>query len=173
MTKSNINTIIGGGLVGGFVATIIFAIDAHNKLNKVAAKLDLAVDEMIDANKIDIPTDMIERSVLKVAERRYDSAIKNACDDAILNVRNDFDYKINTVVTDEFNNQKTEVAKEMKRKINSIDINSIRKEVVEEAKETAAEKFKSDLDDILKAHNDELESVSKIYESIAQKLGGN
>lgn len=172
MTKEEIKLIVGCGSIIGWVATLGYAISAHTKLNKVASKLDLAVDDLIFQNKIEIPTDMIERSVVKIAEKNYNQAIRNACDEAVMKTRNDFDIRIKTAVTDEFNNQKAEVAKEMKRKINSIDISAIRREVVEEAKETAAEKFKSDLDDILAKHNEELDNVSTIYASIAEKLSG-
>lgn len=172
MTKNDIKLIVEIGAVIGWVGTLAYSISANLKLNKVAAKLDIAVDDMIESNQIEIPTDMIERSVVKIAERKYDMAIRNACDEAVTRTRNDFDNRIKVAVADEFNIQKAEVAKEMKRKINSIDISAIRREVVEEAKETAAEKFKSDLDDILAKHNEELDNVSTIYASIAEKLSG-
>lgn len=172
MTKNDVNMLLGVGIIAGWVGTIVYAIDAHKKLNDVAGKLDTSVEDLARKSRIDIPDKVIQDAVMDAADRKYDKAMMDATKTAIQKARNDIDSKITAVVNQEFEAQKSEVAKELRHKINSLDISTIRKQVVEEAKDTAAEKFKSDLDDILKKHNEELESVTKIYSSIAEKMGG-
>ena len=172
MNKSYLNAIASGIIFSGFLGTLAYAISANHKLKQISNKLNVAIDDTINAG-IDIPEQMIEESLDRCIECKYSTELRSVCKQATQKVRNDIYEQIKTVVNDEFDKQKTEVAKELRNKINSLDISNIRRQVIEEAKDAAAEKFKSDLDDILKKHNDELESVTKIYASIADRMGGS
>lgn len=167
ITKTDI---LQGGCILGFVGTIIYAIKVTVELNKVSDKLDRAVDNLVDTKEIDIPKDMINRSIERAVDREVRAEVSATCKQAVKDVERDIRKEIRENVDEEFKKQKGEVAKELKRQINDLDITEIRKEVVREAKNTAAEKFKHDLDDILDKHNDELESVTRVYTSIADKL---
>lgn len=167
MTK---NEIIGIGVIAGFVATVGYAIKVTTDLKDVSNKMDMAVKDLVNKTNIDIPQDMINRSIERAVTTEVRYQVEKACGSAVTAVRSDITKEIKSTVNDEFQRQKDDVAKELKRKINNLDISSIRQEVIKEAKDTAAEKFKSDLDDILEKHNEELESVTRIYSSIADKI---
>ena len=69
-----------------------------------------------------------------------------------------------------YSDLKGDVQKEMERQLGNIDISDVRKEVIRRAKERAAEKFDSDLKEVLNTYNRDLENISKIYSSIAEKM---
>lgn len=164
------NDILQMGCITGFIATIGYAIAVTRRLHEVSNKLDRAVDNLVDTKEIDIPKDMINRSIERAVDREVRMQVGDSCKAATKAVENDIYKEIKSSVEDEFKRQKGDVAKELKRQINDLDISEIKKEVIREAKDTAANKFKHDLDDILEKHNDELESVTRIYSSIADKI---
>lgn len=162
--------ILQGGCILGFIGTIGYAIAVTKKLRDVSVKLDRAVDNLVDTKEIDIPKDMINRSIERAVDREVRMQVGDSCKTAVKNIEKDIKKQIENAVEEEFEKQKGDVSKELKRQISDLDISEIKKEVVREAKDTAANKFKHDLDDILEKHNDELESVTRIYSSIADKI---
>ena len=164
------NDALQGGMILGFIGTIGYAILVTIKLAKVSDKLDRAVDNLVDTKEIDIPKDMINRSIERAVDREVRNQVGDACNKAVKDIEKDIHKEVKASVEEEFEKQKGSIGKELKRQVNDLDINEIRKEVIREAKDTAANKFKHDLDDILEKHNDELESVTRIYSSIADKI---
>ncbi len=164
------NDILQGGMILGFVSTIAYAISVTVKLHKVSDKLDRAVDNLVDTKEIDIPKDMINRSIERAVDREVKAEVASVCEKAVKDIEKDIRSEVKSNVEAEFNKQKDSIARELKRQVNNLDISEIRREVVREAKDTAANKFKHDLDEILDKHNDELESVTRIYSSIADKI---
>ena len=171
----NINKkeLIGLGIIGGFIATISYAVSMANKLDHVARKLDLTVEDLVDHAEIDIPDDVVDIAIDRAVERKVREYVAESCKKAIKEVDSEINSEIKKTVRDEFDRQKGSVKDELKKQISHLDIREIKDEVIREAKETAAEKFKKDLDDILDKHNDELESISRIYSSIADRLSGD
>ncbi len=170
MTKNDLKVLANFGVIGGFAATIGYAIKVTTDLRHVSQKMDIAVKDLVHKASIDVPQDMINRSIERAVTTEVRYQVEKSCSSAVATVRSDITKEIRNTVDDEFQRQKDDVAKELKRKINLLDISEIRKEVIKEAKDTAAAKFKSDLDDILEKHNEELESVTRIYSSIADKI---
>jgi len=164
------NELIGIGVIAGFAATIGYAIKVTMDLKNVSQKMDIAVKDLVHKTSIDVPQDMLDRSIERAVTTEVRYQVEKSCSSAVSAVRSEITKEIKNTVNNEFQRQKDDVAKELKRKINNLDISSIRQEVIKEAKDTAAAKFKSDLDDILEKHNEELESVTRIYSSIADKL---
>ena len=64
---------------------------------------------------------------------------------------------------------KSKIASEIK----DLNIEETRQEVIKEAKEAAAKKFETDLDTVLEKYNANLDKVTNIYSSIAQKMNPN
>ena len=162
--------VLTGAMCLGFVGTIIYAIDVTLKLNNVAKKLDKSVSEIVNTTGIDIPDEVIDSAVEKAVERNVSLHVKNTCKTAVNNMESDINREIKEAITLEFNRQKDSIKKQIKHQIGEIDISEVKEEVIAEAKEAAQEQFQEDLDDIVEKHNDNLESMTRIYTSIADKL---
>lgn len=158
------------GAIAGFIGTIIYAIDTTSKLRRVSDKLDLTVRELAHTDQIDIPERMVNAAIEKAVDREVANQVKGACTQAVNGVRKDIRSSVERAVSDEYEDMKGQVAKEISKQIRDIDISAVKRQVIAEAKDTAAQKFKSDLDDILEKHNEELESVTRIYDSIADRI---
>ena len=86
-------------------------------------------------------------------------------------MRNDIYAEVQSSVRNAYGDVVEEVRKELENQIGEVNIERARREVVEKAKERAAEKFESDLTDILQKYNNDLRNVSRIYSSIAGSIG--
>ena len=167
ITKSDV---LNGGLILGFAGTIIFAIDAHMKLKKAADKLEIAVKDLYEETVINVPDELVQRTVEKAAKDEAKYQVSKAMDKAANDVIKEYKSDIQTAVDDEFKLQKSELTKTLRKKIDDVDINEIKREVKIEAKGYVAEKLKKDLDDISDKYTDQIESMSSIYSTIASKI---
>ena len=167
ITKSDV---LNSGLILGFAGTIIFAIDAHMKLKKAADKLDIAVKDLYEETVINVPDELVQRTVEKAAKDEAKYQVSKAMDKAANDVIKEYKSDIQTAVDDEFKLQKSELTKTLRKKIDDVDINEIKREVKIEAKSYVAEKLKKDLDDISDKYTDQIESMSSIYSTIASKI---
>lgn len=154
----------------GFIGTIIYAIDTTSKLRLISDKLDVTVKDLAHTDQIDIPERMVNAAIEKAVDREVTAQVKDACSAAVNGVRKDIRSEVQRAVSDEYEDMKGQVSKEISKQIQNIDISAVKRQVIAEAKDTAAQKFKSDLDDILEKHNEELESVTRIYDSIADRI---
>ena len=167
LTKSDV---LNGGLILGFAGTIIFAIDAHMKLKKAADKLEIAVKDLYEETVINVPDELVQRTVERAAKDEAKYQVSKAMDKASKDVIKEYKSDIQTAVDDEFKLQKSELTKTLRKKIDDVDINEIKREVKIEAKSYVAEKLKKDLDDISDKYTDQIESMSSIYSTIASKI---
>lgn len=167
ITKSDV---LNGGLILGFAGTIIFAIDAHMKLKKAADKLEIAVKDLYEETVINVPDELVQRTVERAAKDEAKYQVSKTMDKAAKDVIKAYESDIQTAVDDEFKLQKSELTKTLRKKIDNVDINEIKREVKIEAKSYVAEKLKKDLDDISDKYTDQIESMSSIYSTIASKI---
>ena len=100
-------------------------------------------------------------------------------------VTSDIHTQVNKVVEEAYSDVKDAVKTRLEAQIGDINIDRVRREIVSEGKEKAARvfgealndirdsaksKFEDELNGILNRHNNELDSVSKIYSSIADAM---
>lgn len=97
--------------------------------------------------------------------RKRLNGICDKLDSTIDNVSKTIDVDVPDYIVQEAKNK---IAEEVAK----ISADDIADEIREEAKEKVAEKFDDELDDILSEFNNNLEHVSKIYSSIADKMAG-
>lgn len=164
------NDILAGVVATGFVGTIIYAIDVTRKLKIVSDKLDRSVDELVSTEQIDIPQDLIRRSVEKAVKEEAEYQVSRAMTNAAHDIVEKYKEDIEIAVENEFDKQKSGLAKSIKTKIDDIDISKLKREVVREAKEDCANKLKKDLEDISDKYTEQIESMTSIYSTIASKI---
>lgn len=167
----NTNTLVGIGIGTGIIG-MIFGLVSLAKVDRMSKNLGVALDNIEDNIDVEIPDAVVE----KATDRAVEKAVTKAAEAVAYKVTKEFDADIRSEVRKavEAENKlvKTKVKEQIEKSIGYIDISEAKAEVVENAKEEAMEKFKSDLDAVLANHNKELESIQKIYSSIASTMKG-
>lgn len=169
-------TMVAWGIVGisavASVASIIFAAKAAKKVKKTCDKLDVAIDALSDNVEITASDEVVEEAVKIAANRYAHDAVRNIQSDILRDTRKEIASEVKKSVDMAYANLKAGVKEELERQIRDIDISGIKKQVIDEASEKAKDKFSNELDAIAARFNSDLESSSKIYKTIADKLGG-
>lgn len=160
------------GLLGVLfgAGAIVYAVYVDTKMNRLANKLDKTVDDLAGDIKVDVSEALVERAVDRAVEREVGITVRNATATVTKEIKADIRKEVKSSVESVYSDIKDRVTKEVERQVGNIDISSIRKEVVEKGKQAALEKLNSSLDDILNKFNDDLHNVSRIYESIANRM---
>ena len=161
--------VVGAGLS---VVSIIFTSKANKKLNKTCDAIGTKVDEICDDVEIDISEEIVEEAVKVAAARYARNAVEGINKELLKDAKNQISAAVKTSVDMAYQNIKTGIKEELARQVNNVDISGIKKQVIEEASEKAKEKFSNELDSIAARFSSDLESSSKIYKTIADKLGG-
>lgn len=167
---------VAWGLVGAsFVVStvsIIFAVKSNKRMQKTCNKLDVAVDAIADKVEINVQDEVVEEAIKLAANRYAHDAVRNIEKDILNETRKEIAAEVKKSVDLAYANLKAGVKEELDRQIRDIDISGIKKQVIEEASEKAKDKFSNELDSIAARFSSDLESSSKIYKTIADKLGG-
>lgn len=153
---------IGGGTVVASVGVLAFFDYRKKKISEIAKNLQVDIPEKVLSQAIDI-------AVADACNREIATGRRIAMDTVTSDIRKE----VKKAVDKEYSDFKPKVREEMERQVKRIDVDDIRREVVSEAKDKVARKFENDLDDILDKHNEELDKITRIYSSIADKLEGN
>ena len=168
--KNNFDMIVGlGGFIVGFIG-IGYAIGARKRMNDICAKIDKSLDEISNGMEIDIPQSVIDKAVDKAVDREVGKAVEKAATTAANDVKQDIYKEVKQAVNESYSDVKASVTEELRRQVAKVDISEARREVIREAKETAADKFDSNLNDILEKFNGDLNNISFIYKSIANAI---
>lgn len=153
------------GLIG-----IGYAIGTHTKMAKICDMLDRSIDDLAQSTTVDIPEEMVKRSVERAVKTAADRAVARATDDAVREVKIDIHKQVSSAVEQEYNKIKDDVLKEISDAASKIDVARVRADVENKAERMALEKFDAELDGVLAKFNDNLENTSKIYKSIANSI---
>ena len=152
---------VGSAVLSGYTFT---------KVKELNDKLDEGIDTIAKAceGQIDISDTIIEKAVDRAVEKQA----RDASERALHKIDHEIADYVHKVVDEAYDSVKGDVKRELDKQVQNVDIKSIQRKVVDEAAEKAQEKFKSDLDDILKQYNKKLDDVGTIYDSIAASLKG-
>lgn len=156
------------GLVG-----VGYGLYITNKMNKLAGKIDKTVDELSGDIKVEINDGLVEKALDKAVEREVGITVQRAAASITHEIKDNIRKEVKSSVQSAYANIKSDVTKEVERQVGNINISDIRNEIVEKGKQAAVEKLNSSLDDICDKFNNDLHNVSKIYESIANRMTGN
>ena len=138
----------------------------HSRLNRVSKMVQVAVDDLAAKTEITISDDILDRAVQKAVDREVSYISSKITRDLNTEIR----FQVKDSVDLSSTLIKSSVSKEIERQVKNIDISDMQIEVVNRAKEAVAEKFDKKLDGLLEDFNDQLQSVQKIYSSIAKSM---
>ena len=170
MNKENLLYAAAGVIGVAFIGVCGIAANAIHKLNKTSEKLDIAVEDLYKETVINVPEELVNRTVERAAKDEAKYQVTKAMDKVRNDVVSEYKSDIKTAVEEEFKLQKADLTKTLRKKIDDVDINEIKREVKLEAKQYVADKLKKDLDDISDKYTDQIESMSSIYSTIASKI---
>ena len=172
------------GLIIG-AAGLVWAGYVAIKCNKIADKVGMSVDDIAKSSNIQIQDSMVNQAVQTAVDRTARDLVEKASQSAVKAVTNDIHSQVSKVVEEAYSDVKEAVKTRLEGQIGDINIDRVRREIVNEGKEKAARifgeslneirdsaksKFEDELNGILNRHNNELDSVSKIYSSIADAM---
>ena len=152
------------------IVALGYATYTASKMDKLCAKLNTSVDELSETVDISLPDTIVREAVDRAADRAAYKAVQTAIVTAVDQVNRDMQKKVKTAVDNAYADLRGKVEREISDQVGNINIDSIKRDVVRRAGEKAAEKFDSDLEDILEKYNSDLNNVSKIYNSIAKSF---
>lgn len=153
-----------------FVGITVYSIATTKKLNRLANKFGIAVDQISNVSEIDIPQHVIDEAMNQAVQKAADKQVRIAATAITNSISADMRKEIKVLVDDASKDLKRDVEDEMRRQVKNVDISDIKKDVVKELKESAEKRMNEELDDIIEKHSDQLESISRIYKSIADKM---
>jgi hypothetical protein len=142
----------------------------YAKLKKIAAKVDMSVEELSNKANVDIEQALVDAAIQQVVEREVKRSVERASQAAVVRISEDISAQVRRAVEMAYSDVRSSVSSEIAKQVSRIDIAELKKDVIAKAKEAILEKFDGSLDDVLGEFNRSLESVSKIYESIAGSI---
>lgn len=166
LSKENIGIIsLAVAGIGGY-----FLVKSYIRMNKVANKLDLALEELEEKTQVEIKESVVDAAVEKKAQEVAEKAVKKAVTIITADIESSAKKEIKKAVDVNYESIESQVKDKIKSEIKDLNIEKTRQEVIKEAKEAAAKKFETDLDTVLEKYNANLDKVTNIYSSIAQKM---
>lgn len=151
MKDSNLELIVGIGVVIAGMIGIGYAIGTRSKMNTLCEKL-------------------VSRAIENAVQREVAAAVKLATNEVVAAAERDIRKEVCAEVERQYTAISDGVTDEIAARVARIDEAKLRKEVVEKAKKQIADKFDDKLDDLLEEFNGNLQNVGKIYTSIAKSF---
>ena len=159
------------GIILGVVG-IGYAIYEDKKVRDTAGKIDLSLEDISKNAPVDIQQHVVDKAI----ERAIDREVKIAVATTAKEVRSDIQGEIQREVRKEVDSAYKELSKEVSDRISDqvaqIDEYALKEKVSKEAEKKILKKFDGALDGILGDFNRNLNNVDRIYQSIADRLGG-
>lgn len=158
-----------GWVVAGVSA--VAAIYCGKKMHDISKMMNLAITDVENMTFIDISQAIVDKAVDKAAQNAAVRAVR-----ATEGIMHDTVEKaVRSAVEASKGHLKQAVTEKIAKEVADIDKSELVDDITEKAKELIVEKFDGKLDDIAKDFSHNLESMGKIYQSIAeqmQKKGG-
>lgn len=143
------------------------------KLHGLCKTVDLSLLDLKKATHVDISDKLIERATKEAAEHAAEKVARRAAEEVAEDVSKSIRSQVAEAIKNSYSAIKSKVAQEVKDQVSRMSIDDLREEIKDDAKELIQEKLEADMNDILHDYNKQLESVGKIYDSIASKLSAS
>jgi hypothetical protein len=143
-----------------FVALFYDAVDSRKTLREREKKykidLETAKKQVTDEVARGIHNDILQAAINKAADRKVDSVLQRAQNDAVNTVKNMIRGEVNSTINTSWSRMKNNIADDLVRRANTFDISDIRKEAVDLAKEKISEAIIGSVDQAVDDFKDRL-----------------
>lgn len=156
--------IIGGTVLTGAALYCVY------KVNCMDAALGIGLKKAAENTEINVSDAIVKAATEKAVGAAVREAASAVVDNARADLRLEIKNEVGATVQNLYSSIKDSVAKEVSEKVGRMDLSDLRRQIKDEAKELIMSRLESDMDDTLSDYNRQLESVSKIYSSIADSM---
>ena len=171
--KMNLNVAIGiGGCVLGLVG-VGYAIGSHRKLGDLCNKIGIAVKDLASRTDVDVSESMVKQAMHKAVDAETGRIVRRVSTQVVDYMVKDIHDQVGSVVASKKADISGAVTDRIAKEVSKIDMDALSAQVTEKAQAAVLEKFDGNLDGILNKFNNDLNNVSKIYNSIAQNMTNN
>lgn len=153
-----------------FVGTAIYAHINAKRLKRLSDKFGIAIDHIVDETDIQIPQEIMDRAMNEAVKKAAKSQVEVSAVTISAGIQNDMKRSLREKVESCTKNLEDDIKAEYRKQIKNLDLDDIRSEVVAEVREKALKMIKSNMDDIIEKHNDELDATARVYESLKEKF---
>ncbi len=164
LTRDGFKIILGIGVI----TTGVGVLYCVGKVNSIDRLVDGSIKDLSKRTPVNVSDSLIRAAT----ERAVEKAVASASSSVSSDVRDDMNRQIRIAVADSVKNMystiKDQVSKEVANKVARLDISDLREQVKDMAKDEIIDRMNLDMDDVLADYNRQLESVGKIYSSIAE-----
>lgn len=162
-----LSSIIGLGAIVFGIAGIGYGIGCRKRMNDVCDKINA---EVSDNMEIDIPEAIVKVAVDNAVKKEAEYQVKNATTRVIFDIESSIENKVNKAIEERYSDISKSVGTRIVKELSNMDLSKLRKQVREDAAEKVADKLENELDDIVAKFTNNLDSISTIYEKMADKM---
>lgn len=172
LSTETVNKILIGVLGAGCVAGGIGVARTNKRLRDIG----VTVRDIREKTNVEIAQSLVDKAVREAVEKKSATAVSRAVEDVKYDIQRTTRDAIEARTKETIEQMESEcrgrVADTLRQKAENVDISALRKDVRDDARKAVAERFNGELSDILEEFNGNLQSVSRIYSSIAGTIAG-
>lgn len=172
LSTETVNKILIGVLGAGCVAGGISVARTNKRLRDIG----VTVRDIREKTNVEIAQSLVDKAVREAVEKKSASAVSRAVEEVKYDIQRTTRDVIEARTKETIEQMESEcrgrVADTLRQKAENVDISALRKDVRDDARKAVAERFNGELSDILEEFNGNLQSVSRIYSSIAGTIAG-
>lgn len=160
--RSN-NSIIG--IVIG-IAGVAYGLYSQQKMNKVASKLNMTINEIDATMAVDIPKNVVKSAMDQAVTREVSQLVKQTASE----ISEEVSTNMKSEVTQAINNRFGEVSEQVSTEVAKINTDALSAKVTKKAEQLVVSKFDSTLDGLVDTFNRDLKRVGKMYYSMTETM---
>lgn len=168
----NIYKILTGVFAVGAVIGLAYASDCREQTKRVCEKVSKKIDEISDDFEVDIPDSVVTKAVKKAVDDQVGIRVRSKIDSLEHDIKQEIQQRLETAVKDNLELIEKSMASRIDAEVSRTDMAELKRQVKRDATIKLSQKLDSDLNDILERYNSNLDNITEIYSSIANKLGG-
>lgn len=154
--------------LGVSVTSLVMSIKTITKLNGFSKKIGMSIDDLTMKTHVDISDELVRKFTEKAVDKAAANAAKTVSEELRLDMYDILSTKVADAVSNQYNNVKDEVTKELRKKVSNISVSALKAQIIDEASKNIVEKLENQMDDIIAAQTDKLESMSKAYKEMGK-----
>lgn len=154
--------------LGVSVASLVMSIKTIAKVNGFSKKIGMSIDDLTMKTHVDISDELVRKFTEKAVDKAAANAAKTVSEELRLDMYDILSTKVADAVSNQYDNVKDEVTKELRKKVNNISVSALKAQIIDEASKNIVEKLENQMDDIIAAQTDKLESMSKAYKEMGK-----
>lgn len=154
--------------LGVSVTSLVMSIKTIAKVNGFSKKIGMSIDDLTMKTHVDISDELVRKFTEKAVDKAAANAAKTVSEELRLDMYDILSTKVADAVSNQYDNVKDEVTKELRKKVSNISVSALKAQIIDEASKNIVEKLENQMDDIIAAQTDKLESMSKAYKEMGK-----